>query len=499
MKLLRAFWRLFKRQPIRVEPKSERESPGDEEALRQSYMHKKPSYASAQVIRPKRGKAHIQVGLDFGTSATKIVYSQLGRRLSRPIMFKHNLPHYPDYCLPSLAAIDEEGKLLLGIEAAKAISNQEWDSGLQRFKVIVAGNYDEVFKDPVTEKRFCDYRQRKNCGASLTAERLSAVFLAYSIHLSRKVIEKLPEYNDVELDMAFNIGMPIDHIENNKVLQEFKKIFAWAEAIEQTWRVAGKSFDLLAASYELENIPENEETRVFAVPEAVAGVASYCVSLRKQEGLHAIIDLGAGTTDLSIFNLLMPFGESNSYWYAARNIPKGTVNIERRIANYINRINNSPCTPCHVHDCLTSMINNEELRSTALTELRDLHASGEYCRTWGLASKHLAKETEWEKVQVFLCGGGANLPYVERVFSTPWKWSNLQTRQVKYPVSKLPTPDDYDAEEIDAPFERLAIAYGLARPIPELEHYVLPSQSPDHTPPRLPVKEIDHEILYPKP
>lgn len=345
MKLLRAFWRLFKKPPIRVEHKSERESPGDEKGFRQSYIHKKPSYASAQVIRRKRGKAHIQVGLDFGTSSTKIVYSQLGRRLSRPIMFKHNLPHYPDYCLPSLAAIDEEGKLLLGIEAAKAISNQEWDSGLQRFKVIVAGNYDEAFRDPVTEKRFCDYRQRKNCAASLTAERLGAVFLAYSMNLSREIIEKLPEYNDVELDMAFNIGMPIDHIENNTVLPEFKKIFAWAEAIEQTWRVAGKNFDPLAASYELENIPENEETRVFPVPEAVAGVASYCVSLRKQEGLHAIIDLGAGTTDLSIFNLLMPFGESSSYWYAARNIPRGTVNIERKVASYINRSNSAPCTP----------------------------------------------------------------------------------------------------------------------------------------------------------
>lgn len=145
------------------------------------------------------------------------------------------------------------------------------------------------------------------------------------------------------------------------------------------------------------------------------------------------------------------------------------------------------------------MMRNDELRITALTELRALHASHEYCQTWGLASKHLNKQTEWEKAQIFLCGGGAKLPYVERVFSIPWEWSDLQTRQVKYPVSKLPTPDDYAAEEMDAPFERLAVAYGLARPIPELEHYVLPSRSPDHTPPRLPVKELDHEILYPKP
>ena len=36
--------------------------------------------ARSPLIQKKRGKVNIQVGLDFGTSATKIMYSQLGRR-----------------------------------------------------------------------------------------------------------------------------------------------------------------------------------------------------------------------------------------------------------------------------------------------------------------------------------------------------------------------------------------------------------------------------------
>jgi len=328
--------------------------------------------------------------------------------------------------------------------------------------------------------------------------------------LSREIILSFPEYKDVDLDIAFNIGMPIDHIENNRVLLEFEKIFAWAEVIEIAWRKSRKGFDPLEASYELVNAPRDQDTRVFAIPESVAGIASYLLSLRKQEGLHATIDLGAGTTDVSIFNLIMPFGESKSYWYAARNIPRGTTNIERLIASHINENRSIPfCTSCEVYDYLDNIAHpvtydvnrkkeHRKLMDTIFKEINDLKNSKEYCQTWGSAYRHKKGETGWENVQVFLCGGGARLPRVQEVFSSPW-WQNLRNRYVRYPVSRLPTPDDYLPGKSNAPFERTAIAYGLARPKPEFEEYVLPRDAPDHTPPRLPVREIDHEILYPKP
>lgn len=132
--------------------------------------------------------------------------------------------------------------------------------------------------------------------------------------------------------------------------------------------------------------------------------------------------------------------------------------------------------------------------SILLDEIGSLRNSKEYYQTWGSAYNRLRKQTEWEKVEIFLCGGGANLPYVENVFSQPW-WQNLQ---VKYLVSRLPVPDDYDPGESAAPFERMAVAYGLARPSPEFEEYVLPAEVGDHTPPPLPVKELDRDELYPK-
>ncbi|MDA3833335.1 MAG: hypothetical protein PF495_08055 [Spirochaetales bacterium] len=137
--------------------------------------------------------------------------------------------------------------------------------------------------------------------------------------------------------------------------------------------------------------------------------------------------------------------------------------------------------------------NNKQLRAIILNEISSLRDSKEYYQTWGSAYKHLKKQTKWEKVEIFLCGGGANLPHVEDVFSRPW-WKNIQTN---YAVGRLPTPDDYDAGESTAPFERMAVAYGLARPSPEFEDYILPAEVGDHTPPPLPVRELDRDVLYP--
>lgn len=507
MKSLRELWKSFKIFFKGGKAKPSSDSYKDEEGSTTSRIdNKKRTDTLGQVIRRKQKKAHLQVGLDFGTSATKVVYSQLGRRGSRVINFNHNLPNYPNYCLPSLGAIDDSGKLLLGIEAAKFLSDKEWDLGLQRFKVIVAGNHDLSFKDHLSHEKFYAYLKSRGYDTQFTPERLTAIYLAYTMNRCRCIIESLPEYRDAELDIAFNICMPIDHIENNILNSVFEKIFSLAERIEQDWRKSGKDFDPLGASYDLENKSYELEKRVFAVPEAVAAMASYLISLRKEEGLHAIIDLGAGTTDVSICNLSILSGESTNYWYAARNIPKGTINIERIIASFIKGCaKGSLCTCCDVYNYLNNIRingfhamasdeNNKQLRATILNEISSLRDSKEYYQTWGSAYKRLKKQTKWEKVEIFLCGGGANLPHVEDVFSRPW-WKNIQTN---YAVGRLPTPDDYDAGESGAPFERMAVAYGLARPSPEFEDYVLPAEVGDHTPPPLPEKELDHEELYPK-
>ena len=479
---------------IKPEPKPASPEPGQQgskERIAQSKEIPAQLPMSGPLIKTKKEKVHIQVGLDFGTSCTKVVFSQIGRRYARAIDFGFQLPHYPSYCLPSVAAVNDKGRLTLGIEAAQYLLDKKWDTGFQRFKVIVAGQEDSRFSDSYSGHHFHEYKRQCRLDDTFTPDRMTAIYLAYAMNLSRKIIKGQPEYRDVEIDMAFNICMPIDHMQNNRVRTTFESIFDWAERIEQKWAHVKDKHDLIGTSYLVEKERIDNGKRVHAVPEAVASIASYIVSLRRQEGIHAVIDIGAGTTDVSICNVMNLAGEFNNFWYAAKNLPFGTAKIERVLAERIGSADES-CSCKSVLDCLMSLnMQPKDVQELVRKQLVKFKKSKEYYQTWGAAYKHhLNKETEWEKAQIFLCGGGSNLPYVDDIFSYPW-WKELR---VKYTVNRLPFPEDYQSMSI--PIDRVSVAYGLSYPIPELEEYVLPDDSPNHTPPIIRAPERDPNNWY---
>lgn len=440
-----------------------------------------------KAITRKKDKIHVQAGLDFGTSSTKIAYSQLGGRGRKvtPLLFNHNLPHYPPYCLPSLAAFDYKGKLLLGIEAARLLAEQPWDSGLRRFKVIVAGKYDKSFDDQVTMPSYKKYLALNSVDHSLCKpECLTAVFLAFAMRQARREIEwRFPE---CEIDIAFNTCIPIDHIQNNIIRDIFEQIFAAAESIEKEWPDDNNSNRLLEIAKEkhkkLRYSPSDPDTRLFGVPEAVAEIASYLVSLQVRNGLHAVIDFGAGTTDFSIFYLEnVRTRDEEKFWYAARNFPRGAQQIERIVSKYLENV-----TDIHVARAITNINNlSHEVKYEIKQELRELWEKSH--AVWRQAYGHRKSQSEWEKdkVHVLVCGGGSKAPFIKEIFSKAWMndWG-------PYPIYPLPVPDDYDSLDGKAPFERMSVAYGLCQPLPSLGKYILPSDVLDQTPPKLPVREM---------
>ena len=85
------------------------------------------------------------------------------------------------------------------------------------------------------------------------------------------------------------------------------------------------------------------------------------------------------------------------------------------------------------------------------------------------------------------------------MFSDPWyNLVDNNGNKIKYRVSPLPTPDDFNDAGTGAPFVRLAVAYGLTIPIPMLNEYVLPNDSPNQTP-IYPRRDLpDRDDLYPR-
>lgn len=450
--------------------------------------------------------SRIQVGVDFGTSATKVAYWKLGDNYRHALLFKHSLACYPQYCLPSLAALDDEDRVLLGIEAARYLEKRAWDEGIRGMKVLVSGNYNCDFQDQELVMQFENaIKAHSKISCEFSPETLTAGFLAYTFRTIRDLIEKKEEFKNKNIDLAFNVGIPIDHIEENPIRDAFEKILAWAEIIERKWPRSRTTIEWdevrdleHEALYERTDgyLRKDPTARVFLVPEAVAESIAYLKSLRRRKGIHALVDLGAGTTDVSIFHVTDVKTSDPVYWYAARNVPCGGLNIERLISNHLTK--KGIPSELEVAKTLKQIVINgssgglsQEIMSAVEIEIRKIWRST--LPVWSKAYAHHKKQSFWErnKVQVILSGGGSDLPYAEDIFSKSWMdgWG-------PYGIHTLPVPGDFKASAY-VPFYRMSVAYGLTIPVPELGDTTLPSDSPDTTPPPPPMWEAPGDGYYP--
>ena len=124
---------------------------------------------------------------------------------------------------------------------------------------------------------------------------------------------------------------------------------------------------------------------------------------------------------------------------------------------------------------------SEDLKERVRTELCVIW--DEARKAWREAYGKLKTQREWErdKVHVFLCGGGARMPFVKEIFCQSWMNERGQNWG-PYPIAMLPEPDEYGTVRGTVPFERMCVAYGLTTPKVEMADYRLPADRPDDTP-----------------
>jgi len=450
---------------------------------------KKQSEPEAIGIRRTYEKITIQVGIDFGTSSTKVAYKELGEMKEVvPICFDHQSDSYPAYCMPSVAAYklnkNNKWELLLGVEAAKYLENRSWDDGLRRFKLLVAGHYDKSYREKDTHEIYFEYLE----ATEQTAEELHPVYLTitylvYIMQLTRKTIQN--KYPNNELNLAFNVGMPVDHLENSKVFEVFQRIIATAEILENNDGTPDRIFKEARNLFQTVQY-DKSSANIFAIAEAVAVIASYVTTTRVKDGIHVLVDFGSGTTDVSIFNIRRKTSEV--VWYAARHIPCGMHKIDQIITKAIKE---------HMSEKeLTSEIKQLRQQSDLQAKVRfAIESLWEKTHdVWNLAYiKNNRKQGNWDadKVQIYTCGGGSLMPFIDEIF----KHYSLMGRTFdgfEYPISNIPLPENY-LQNNNVPFLRICLAYGLTIPEPSLGKYILPAEAPDDTPPRKTVFTHDNE------
>jgi hypothetical protein len=313
--------------------------------------------------------------------------------------------------------------------------------------------------------------------------------------------------NTTNIDIIYNVCVPVDHLENSQVGECFNQLFQTAYQLMPDYKI--NNSDTL---YILEKISQlrsevvykkdSEDTRIFAIPESVAQMASYTGKQNVPEMIYALLDFGAGTTDVSIFRLFrLGDNPDEQQWFAARNIPWGFNNIERVVLSHINQMRKAP-----IEDEIIGILNQIErmdyksVRDDIDLRLHELWK--ETHKVWQDAYKHMAYDQKWkgENVRIFVSGGGCKLSLIKEIFKHSWMYDvDFDIDWGPYQIGPIPKPDDFNQNN-SIPFTRFGVAYGLTYPEPLLGKYILPSEAPDVTPnpvyaPRIPSRDEIAEFI----
>ncbi|MFN6960602.1 MAG: hypothetical protein ACK4N6_00020 [Rhodocyclaceae bacterium] len=124
--------------------------------------------------------------------------------------------------------------------------------------------------------------------------RYARAFLYRNAEIGRKLMERT-------LRWELNIGCPTEPHEKPEVVHAFRRIAKAAWTLAASYRLDERRIRDAWNSDDLAGL----ETEPGVVPEFVAQIAGYLGSTQVNEGLHALIDIGAATLDVATFNVVL--------------------------------------------------------------------------------------------------------------------------------------------------------------------------------------------------
>lgn len=409
----------------------------------------------------------VTVGLDFGTSATKAVWRRHDTGKVQAIIFRSDEEGDLRFALPAVVGLDDSGLPVLGYEAKNGRDGDKASRFQHHLKVLLAGKYNSGFRDEQLEAEFDDLVKSDApwVTAGLAEEYFSSLLLANSMAESRAAVLRHFDSASAKIDITFNVGIPIDHRQCDDIWRAWAKVIACAEQCERNWaefKNSGFAFKNWAEIWKRADYGHGEDdptdrvdqfARAFAVPEAVAALDSFLESLAVRPGMYALVDVGSGTTDLSIVRVSQARARK---WLSSRVVSVGCRQWEAM------RNGNG------------SVSVDREFAQTLWNALQPLWA-----KTY---REKLREEGEWHNVRVFVTGGGSQIESIRQVLGTPW-WEQLRRKEIRFRVSALPAPEELSGA-MNGMYYRMAVAHGLTKGKPEFGVISLPNETPDQTPPK---------------
>lgn len=379
--------------------------------------------------RFQKQKALIYVGIDFGTSRTKVSFNNETEGRYEPLIFESLHPSgfsYSDiidkYAIPSIA-LRVDSMLFYGYDAIKR-----------------EGMFIQNFKQKLLSSN--EQRLETMC--------ICAGFLAYVMRIAIEQICLLTHANQDD-SFVFSVCLPVERMNNNRIKNRFEFILRLAKkTLELGYHSDWEKMNSLSRNLDI-NYNTNLSIRTSIIPESIAEVLDFC-NRKASSKLYALYDFGAGTTDLTIFYFNRQTGQAEII--EAKIIYKGYSFIDELRAEGV-------CNDERIYEYYCT-IWNEFKESETWIKVKNKIAGFESMRLF-------------YDVTLFGSGGGFNDLNVQKLFNRIPLYHE-QTKsyiEAKSGINKLEEPIGWDVSK--PPYFRYAVSFGLTKKPEETnKNFILP-------------------------
>ena len=298
-----------------------------------------PESSERQVAAPYAPQATkstmVNVGVDFGTSSTKVVVRDIYADRGHVLAHKDHIAAFGPFCWPSTIAV-AEGKLHFGVPAERLRGTR----ALRSFKICV-GCRCGIFSVRHCRNRTClDHGRKPGVfelvrGVMFAAEELATLYLANLLGDVHEVMATSKAFHG-NLSVSYNLSAPLDHVESEAARTAFERIIYAAHLLSggvPQGIDAPRARDLLdKLRPQIREMPEPSQRTTFVTPETHAAMVGHIYSGSAEPGRYMIVDVGAGTTDVSLFN----YSHSGIAYYSAMSKLLGGDDIDVAIAGLVS-------------------------------------------------------------------------------------------------------------------------------------------------------------------
>ena len=415
----------------------------------------------------------INLGIDFGTSFTKVCFRDVGTEETEVVTFGGVSTE--EAMLPSIVNIEIDGKLSPGAEPGR--------DGTTQLRYLKMGLADTVMPIQPPTWRGVDLNRM------VVIKALSSWYLATVVSAAQTWIQENrgERLRGRTVQWSANVGVPVEYYDS-PAIDTFREVLStgWS------WVMANdipSDFETALVRYEEEaEVIRDQITDCHALPEIAAAVQSFIVSREAQPGIYVYFDIGGGTVDGVAFDYLNVQGERRVNFYSGKVEALGISAIASRVVREDAEAVEASLIFNDVTYELEKTIEPLRLDVQKLVANVIITAKKKDVRDWqrdafqdrSQLTRRLARmdPSDMIPLHIFLGGAGAGSEwYQDTILSTHEDFKHLNAGIPPYELMEVPRPGDLNMNGLQGDgFRRLAIAYGLSVPFGEGPDTGLPSE-----------------------